>query len=206
MANLCSNYVTLSGKNATQLFNDLTAFKAKENPNDFAIHFWYTTFYEFLGQKVGVDVPLPNAEDAPHSYDVFGSRYFHCEFSMEGDNCIYMSGESAWSPVVPFIHLICQKYSLTANGEYEESGLDFGGFFTIDEDQQLTDKDMSYNAYRYYSEPDYFFEWICENASFGYYDTIEEVYKQFDIEGARPLTNDEKVELLEAFNESKLDN
>lgn len=203
MANLCYNHALLTGDKAIELFNDLTAFKEKEKPNGFGISFWYTPFYEFLGQIVGIDVPYSDAEDAPYSYDVFGSRYFKCEFEMADDNSVRITGESAWSPVVPFIQLICQKYSLTAKGDYEESGCDFGGFFTIDEDQQLADITMSYNAYRYHADFDLFFEYICENASFGDYETIEEVYSQFDVEGAKPLTAEEKAQLLEAFKESQ---
>lgn len=144
MANYCSNWVTFSGKkeNLQKLHDALRYAESLNAENDGLI--WYETFYAALG----LDVPTEQTD----VYDMFGSKWLHIDDIDVYDTELELIGSSAWSPVVPFVALLCEKFKLTAKGEYDESGCDFGGFYSVDEDNNVKEDTYNYLSYRYLSE------------------------------------------------------
>lgn len=144
MPNYCSNWVTFSGKkeNLQKLHDALRHAESLNAENDGLI--WYETFYAALG----LDVP----SEPTDVYDMFGSKWLDINDMEISGFSLEITGASAWSPVVPFVQLLCKKFNLTAEGEYCESGCDFGGFYRVDENNNLKDDTYNYMSYRYLSE------------------------------------------------------
>jgi len=144
MPNYCSNWVSFSGKKESlqKLHDALRHAESLNAENDGLI--WYETFYAALG----LDVP----SEPTDVYDMFGSKWLDIDDIDVYDTELNLIGSSAWSPVVPFVALLCEKFNLTAKGEYDGSGCDFGGFYSVDEDNNLKDDMYNYLSYRYLSE------------------------------------------------------
>ena len=144
MPNYCSNWVSFSGKKEDlQKLHDALRYAESLNAENGGL-IWYDTFYAALG----LDVP----SELIDVYDVFGSKWLDIQQLDLGGISLELLGNSAWSPVVPFVHKLCKKFNLTASGEYDECGCDFGGFYEIDEDGTLRDNTYNYISYRYLSE------------------------------------------------------
>jgi hypothetical protein len=144
MANYCSNWVSFSGKKENlQKLHDALRYAESLNAENQGL-IWYETFYAALG----LDVP----SEPTDVYDMFGSKWLHIDEIDVYDTELELIGSSAWSPVVPFVALLCQKFNLTAKGEYDESGCDFGGFYSVDKDNNVKEDTYNYLSYRYLSE------------------------------------------------------
>ena len=182
MANYCSNWVTFSGKkeNLQKLHDALRHAESLNAENDGLI--WYETFYAALG----LDVP----SEPTDVYDMFGSKWFHIDDIDVYDTELELIGSSAWSPVVPFVALLCEKFKLTAKGEYDESGCDFGGFYEINEDGNLKDDTYNYISYRYLSEG---LEGLISELTF--YDNIEEKIERLN-EAKAVMSKEDYNEML----------
>jgi hypothetical protein len=50
------------------------------------------------------------------------------------DDCIYMYIQTAWSPCNDFLRLLQKKYGVEVENNYNEGGMDYAGFVSIDED------------------------------------------------------------------------
>ena len=161
MPNYCSNWVSFSGKKEDlQKLHDSLRYAESLNAENGGL-IWYDTFYAALG----LDVP----SELIDVYDVFGSKWLDIQQLDLGEISLELLGNSAWSPVVPFVHKLCKKFNLTASGEYDECGSDFGGFYEINEYGTLRDDMYNYISYRYLSEG---LEGVLSELTF--YENIEE--------------------------------
>jgi hypothetical protein len=160
MANYCSNWFWFSGKKEDlQKLHDSLRYAESLNPENYGL-IWYETFYAALG----LDVP----SEPTDVYDMFGSKWLDIQEMQLSDTELWILGNSAWEPVVPFVALLCEKFNLNAKGEYEEAGCDFGGFFSV-VDGKLIDDRCNYICYRYLSEG---LEGILSELDF--YDNLDE--------------------------------
>jgi hypothetical protein len=187
MPNYCSNWVSFSGKKENlQKLHDALRYAESLNAENGGL-IWYDTFYAALG----LDVP----SELINVYDVFGSKWLDIQELDLGGISLELLGNSAWSPVVPFVHKLCKKFNLTASGEYEECGCDFGGFYEIDEDGNLRDTTHNYISYRYLSEG---LEGLISELTF--YDTIEEKTERLN-EAKAVMSKEDYNEMFQAIKE-----
>ena len=112
-------------------------------------------------------------------YDLYGSKWFECEWEVMSDTEIQFMGSSAWSPVLPFFQKICTTYQLDSYGDYAESGNDFAGEFTITKEGELADTQTTYQQYEADHNPDSFFDNILYLVCEGDFNTFDEVLKCF---------------------------
>lgn len=187
MANYCSNWVFFSGKkeDLQKIHNALRHAESLNAENDGLI--WYETFYAALG----LEVP----SEPTDVYDMFGSKWLDINNMEISGFSLEITGASAWSPVTPFVQLLCKKFNLTAEGEYCESGFDLGGFYNIDEDGNIKDDMYNYISYRYLSED---LEGVASELT--YYDTIEEKIERLN-EAKAVMSKEDYNEMLQAIKE-----
>ena len=187
MANYCSNWVSFSGKKEDlQKLHDALRYAESLNPDNGGL-IWYETFYAALG----LDVPSEQTD----VYDEFGSKWLDIQQLDLGGISLQLLGNSAWSPVVPFVHKLCKKFNLTASGEYEECGNDFGGFYEINEYGTLRDDMYNYISYRYLSEG---LEGLISELTF--YDNIEEKIERLN-EAKAFMSEEDYNEIFQAIKE-----
>jgi len=191
MANHCWNWVSFSGnKEDLQKLHDALRYAESLNPDNDGL-IWYETFYAALG----LDVPSEQTD----VYDEFGSKWFQINEIDTKSTDLMLTGSSAWSPVVPFVLKLCKKFNLTAQGEYDESGCDFGGFYEIDEDGALRDNTYNYISYRYLSEG---LEGVESELTF--YDNIEEKIERLN-EAKAVMPKEHYEEIFQAIKETSND-
>ena len=187
MPNYCSNWVSFSGKKEDlQKLHDSLRYAESLNAENGGL-IWYDTFYAALG----LDVP----SELIDVYDVFGSKWLDIQQLDLGEISLELLGNSAWSPVVPFVHKLCKKFNLTASGEYDECGSDFGGFYEINEYGTLRDDMYNYISYRYLSEG---LEGVISELTF--YDDIEEKIERLN-EAKAFMPKEHYEEIFQAIKE-----
>lgn len=71
--------------------------------------------------------------------DVLKSDTSSIEEQPDGESCLQLYGDSAWSPVNGLMQILAKKYGLTAVNQYEE-GQSFYGRAEVSEDGILTDE------------------------------------------------------------------
>lgn len=112
-------------------------------------------------------------------YDLYGSKWFECEWEVMSDTEIQFTGSSAWSPVLLFFQKICTTYQLEAYGDYAESGNDFAGEFTITKEGELVENQTTYQQYEADHNPDSFFDNTLSLICDGHFKTFDEVLNVF---------------------------
>jgi hypothetical protein len=185
MANHCYNYGYFHG-DAEQINKLITALETektrilKEEYTDKAyprlsyINLWAGNYNLILSDK-----PDDYTKEGYDVYDLYGSKWFTCEWEVDSDKECTISGDSAWSPVLPFFAKICKKYNLTCEGNYEESGMDFAGRFVIDEGGNVEDEQMTYLEYEAINNPDSFWDNALELIEVGNFIFFEDVLDYF---------------------------
>lgn len=137
-------------------------------------------------------------KDGDDVYDKFGSKWFECNWDFEKDGDLVMSGDSAWSPMLPFFQKICKHFKLEAYGNYEESGMDFAGEFQMNETGIPEHTQMSYREYQAINNPEIFWQDIIYQIEEGYFNSLEDIFAEFSSVNTQ-LTDKEKEELKEEF-------
>lgn len=137
-------------------------------------------------------------------YEKYGSKWFDAylelqEYHNEDEIGLIISGDSAWSPMLPLFVKLCKKYKLTCEGNYDEPGMDFAGEFTIDIDGNFEEVQMTYREYQQKNNPECFWDDITNQIDDGYFQDIESVYAEFNPEYWK-LTPEEKEELKKCFD------
>lgn len=112
-------------------------------------------------------------------YDLYGSRWFECEWEVMSDTEIQLTGSSAWSPVLLFFQKICTTYQLEAYGDYAESGNDFAGEFTITKKGEIAETQTTYHQYEADHNPEGFFDSALYYISDGNFESFELVLQHF---------------------------
>lgn len=216
MANHCSNYAQFVGEPSElkKLVGRLNkARKAYlELPEDTRGNLFEDEVWFYAGNYNIVIMKKPHALDSPRFdvYEEYGSKWFDCFWQIQYKNnsnseieSVTLQGSSAWSPVTPLFQKICKKFKLKASGDYEESGMDFAGKFEIDRLGNIIDNQMSYREYQINYNFDAYFEQIMFEIEDGYFESLENVYQQF--EGSK-LTKDQKKLLKETFESHSQNN
>lgn len=189
MANHCQNFAYFSGEpeqiskleKALQRETD-NYLKQEYTDKGLTIPSYYMNTVELYARNYNLilsDQPDDFTQPGYDVYDLYGSRWFVCEWEVMSDTEIQLMGSSAWSPVVSFFEKICTTYQLDAYGDYAESGMDFAGEFTITKEGEVTDNQTSYQQYEATHNPEGFFEDVLYYISDGYYESFQSVLDHF---------------------------
>ncbi|NBX50702.1 hypothetical protein EBT25_12375, partial [bacterium] len=142
MANHCWNWSCFTGDRADLEKLIANVNKAMELNAENSGLLWYGTYSVALG--------LPPWQEGDPEYDVYlryGSKWFDVDIDDNKDH-VNLIGSSAWSPMCEFFRKLSAVYNLNVEAEYEEPGMDFGGFFSAEVGEVTKDEQLSYNQYR----------------------------------------------------------
>lgn len=211
MANHCYNYGYFVGKR-TEIKKIIAQAKKIEvtvenkyrttDENSAQVSLWASVYSKILMNKP--DQKEDGTYEASFDvYDKYGSKWFEAYFQLEeyhneDEIGLTISGDSAWSPMLPFFQKLCKKYKLTCEGNYEESGMDFAGEFTIDTEGNIDETQMSYGEFQQKNNPESFWDSLICNIEDGYYNDLESIYAEFNSDYWK-LQEHEKEELKECF-------
>lgn len=144
------------------------------------------TFYQALGEEM-------TEEDV---YNQFGSRWFDADFERMSPTSMSLYGDSAWTPINEFLLRLSAVYGFTIGSTYEETGEDFGGWFSCTNGEVTLDESTSYYAFRYRDDREHTMETMLEDASEGYWESVDELCPDL----LEIMREKDKVELIEAVN------
>lgn len=181
MANNCMNFITINGNNTDiKDFSQLLKLsETQENGYD---------IYENLFNEFG------KSEN--------DGRWFDIQIVDEDENCITISGDSAWCPCLDLFTKISAKYeSLEIHYEYEEGGCDFAGFADINEGN-CDDNCFGYWEGKAKNDYEYAFQTAFEDIEYCYDDDSEEDF--MDSSMYKAFEPNEQAELLEEFRKTIL--
>jgi hypothetical protein len=182
MANHCYNDAHIEGaEQMIDLFIQRLEEAKKEEKS-----LYNPTFYKALGQE-------PTDEDV---YNQFGSRWFDANFERFSPTSMSLCGDSAWTPINEFLLRLSAVYGFTIASTYEESGEDFGGWFSCTNGEVTLDKSTSYYAFRYLDDREHTMETMLEDVTEGYWESVDD----FDSELLEIMREKDRVELIEAVN------
>jgi hypothetical protein len=199
MANHCYNYATFHGDEAgiVRLHKRLLKILSEQERGYGGIHFDISNYHTVLFGKRN------NKVDA---YDSFGSKWFECEFELDFFDekvcSVTLMGDSAWSPMTPLFIKICKKYDLQCNGNYEESGMDFAGEFSIDAEGTCEVEETTYQEFQQKHNPESYWDTVITDIQDGYCETFEAVLERFNPH-IWELNKSEIAELRTYFNDYK---
>lgn len=145
-------------------------------------------------------------------YDTWGSKWFTpyidgyhlAEDSIEGkdkSSYIVISGDSAWSPMIPLCAKLSKHYNASIVIEYEECGNDFGGRYTFSDGYITEIKEATYLEWQYMNGnfeqiKDHFEDTVCNyDTFFSLYCGYKELFKMMEPE-------DRKI-IYETFKKEK---
>jgi hypothetical protein len=189
MANHCWNWAKITGPKETldiieERFNKYYEMK------DF-------TFTEFSRMVLGLEPDVvPEHETNDELFNRiyrYGTKWW--EFEIErGVDWMELRGDSAWSPPIGLLTMMTKVFDVKIEGEYSESGCDFGGFYTI-ENGVCDDREMTYFEYELESDRDNAIGRLIDdiNEEFLEIKYVEDNYKQY-------LTEEEWNELVTETN------
>lgn len=156
MPNWCSNYITITGdKKSIQLLTRVLEDIPQEKRSDSII------FETLIGREPEMsETEYQNGGWYNANIGWFGTKwdvsYNECQFQFTEDSIIMMP-ETAWSPPIGFGVRLHEKYGVNVELQYEESGCDFCGRTTI-ENQNIVEEDYSFLEGKY----------ILDNEAFWY--------------------------------------
>lgn len=162
MPDYCCNYISLEGdvKQVKKLAERLTDTYDKFN---------YLNGWCDYVLKIRDDFNYIKEEDKRDSYH-YGSRLFDFEFEVEGDS-IYISGDSAWSPMFEFTRALCEAYNLIGRIEYEDRASDLGGYVSYDRLGGIdANEEFCFNEWIYREDLDRWIEELIQD----FYDLSDE--------------------------------
>ena len=118
-------------------------------------------------------------------YEKYGSKWFDAHFELqeyhnEDEIGLVISGDSAWSPMLPLFVKLCKKYKLTCEGNYEEMGMDFAGEFEITATGEIMDVQITYREFLQKNNPECFWEDLLNSIDDGHFKTLDDVLAEFN--------------------------
>jgi len=196
MPNWCSNYLVVTGSaDAIRQINE--AFQ-KEN-----------TFENLIGK----DPSFAEEDWYNHNCSHYGTKWDIGPidtFYEDGDIELALTFDTAWSPCVPFVKALCEKYKVDAVLEYSESGCDFAGRATFEwegkEEGELCihEEQWDYHEGLYILDRQAWFDgelqWAMENAH-----ERELTDEQFVEEYASFMTEEDKQYITKEYQEYRED-
>ena len=185
MANYCWNRAHITGpKETLDIIEE--RFKKYHEMQDF-------TFTEFSRMVLGFDPEVvPEHETNDELFNRiyrYGTKWWDFEIDRD-DEWLELRGDSAWSPPLGLLSMMANVFDVKIEGEYAESGCDFGGFYTI-ENGECEDNEMTYFEYELESDRDEAIGRLIDQINDDWFDIkyAEDNYKQY-------LTEEEWNELV----------
>jgi hypothetical protein len=160
MANNCYNYAQFEGskENIRKAAKEIKKAIVDEC-------LWWETYKKVFGDKYDY-----SSEDV---YKEFGSKWFECNVDYNSES-MTLSGDSAWSPAIPFFQKLCETFDLSCNAEYEEPGCDFGGWWEFKNGAVTRDETVSFRMYSDLNDPGRLFDMIIEDIDDDMYESYED--------------------------------
>lgn len=204
MANHCSNDIKITGSrfNVTELHDRITKFLDNSDEG-----YWGATYYTMFRTMH----PKFHQHDDPEKqkelnegfdvYDEYGSKWWDLDsVDFDRENCIlYLSGYSAWGPVLPLCSKLALEYDLEITCEFNEPGMDFAGEYKFDSTGCIDQKDYTSGEYEYLQDKQCFIDQAVDNHDcFDNYESYLEAYEKI----FKKITLDYKD--LETVSEIKL--
>ena len=185
MPNWCSNYLVVTG--SADAIRQINAGFQKER-----------SFESIIGK----DPTFDEKDWYAHNCFRYGTKWdvgpINTEYT-EGDTELCVNIETAWSPCMVFVSIMCEKYKVNAVLEYSESGCDFSGRATLEwdgEELSTNVEEWNYNEGVYIMDSDLWMtnelEWRIDNAK-------EEGLSAEDFVKSLPFLSEEDKQI--AFNE-----
>lgn len=197
MPNWCSNSIIITGDkdkikkikrvistmdNTDRVFQALVGRDENLSEAEFENGAWYNSNINRFGCKWDVD------------YDT-------CNFDLEGDDCITMSPETAWSPPEGFCRLLAEQYGVDVVLEYSEPGCDFAGRLSITADGEEDAENYGYLEGLYNIDEDWFWQEVQSNLEYEFDDeprSLEGWLEDFDF-----VSDKGKEELKSLYEEAR---
>ena len=155
MANYCYNWAKISGSETalkTMLDNIQKAVSGNDNEG-----LWYETYPITLG----LDRAKVHREDPTLNFDVYeeyGSKWFNIHIDDQtyenGQGTVLLGGDSAWSPMSPWLLKLSEVYQLEVESVFEEGGNDFGGYYDCKNGVVTKDLTFEYRVFKYIDDRD----------------------------------------------------
>lgn len=185
MANYCWNRAHITGPKETLDIIEERFRKYDEMEE--------STFTEFGDMVLGIEPKV--VRDHETTVYTYGTKWWDFEIERDGDNWLYISGYSAWSPPLGLLTMMSEVFDVEIEGEYSEPGNDFGGFYTI-EDGVCNDREMTHFEYELEHDRHEAIGRLIDQINDNYFDInyAEEIYKQH-------LTDEEWNEVLTETDE-----
>jgi len=189
MANYCWNWVSIEGPKETL---DIIEERFKKYDD------WQGTFTEFSRMVLGLEPEVvPEHETSNEMFSriyIYGTKWWEFEIERVGEDCMNISGDSAWSPPIGLLTMMTKVFDVKIEGEYSEPGCNFGGFCTI-ENGECEDNEMTYFEYELVSDRKEAIGRLIDDINEEWFDFkyAEENYKQH-------LTDEEWNEVLTEIN------
>lgn len=147
MANNCWNWVEITGpKETLDIIEE--RFKKYHEMKDF-------TFTDFGNMVLGVECDANIADETIDQMFgriyTYGTKWWDFTLDRQSPDTLCISGDSAWSPPLQLLAMMTKVFDVKIEGEYSESGCNFGGFYTI-ENGVCDDNEMTYFEYELASD------------------------------------------------------
>lgn len=182
MANHCYNYGYFEGSKEDIKKASQAIINAKESDG----HLWWETYKKVFGDKYDY-----SSEDV---YTEFGSKWFDCDIDFN-DHSMTLSGDSAWSPTLAFFQKICETFNLSCSADYEEPGMDFGGWWECRNGVVMRDDTASWLIYIDTNDPGRMLECLLDDVDNDYYKSYNEFISSTQKEILERLTTKEKEKI-----------
>ena len=157
MPNWCSNYLVVTG--SADAIRQINEGFQKEN-----------SFESIIGK----DPTFDEKDWYNHNCHRYGTKWDVGPIDTtytEGDTELHVNIETAWSPCMVFVSIMCEKYKVNAVLEYSECGNDFSGRATLEwdgEELSTNVEEWDYNEGVYLMDSDLWMtnelEWRIDNA------------------------------------------
>lgn len=165
MANYCWNWACIEGSKETLDIIE-ERFKKYDEMKKF-------TFTDFGNMVLGVEC---EAEIADETIDqmfgriyTYGTKWWDFTLDRQSPDVLCITGDSAWSPPLNLLTMMTKVFDIKIDGEYSESGCDFGGFYSI-KDGVCDDREMTYFEYELESDRDNAIGRLIEDINLDFYD------------------------------------
>lgn len=163
MANYCNTDVRISGEpeDLQRLFDKIGETTTFSSEN-------YQTLFE-------------SVDDV----DDWGSKWQVMYPDYSGDDMMFITGESAWSPADGLWKKISKEYNVEITLQYSEPGMGFAGITSWSDGKEIDRQEMSYWEFVYETDTEYFWDEIgykCECFTLEeVIDDLGEIYENMDV-------------------------
>ena len=105
-------------------------------------------------------------DEPARKYFDWGSKWmqFYVEYS-EGEESMYISGETAWSPISGLWHKISEKYDVSVSTSYAEPIAGFAGRDEWKSGEKTLCEEMTYIEHLYHNDYEYFWKNLAKRCA-----------------------------------------